>query len=87
VNIPSAFTLVTPTEIECAKAKPAQFVVREFVRHAAILSLVLVISELVIPLQDTFQSPLRRVLFVAWWAAFMAGWKLWSGRRARQRAI
>lgn len=87
MNIPSAFTLMTPTEIEHAKAKPARFVVREFVRSAAILSLVLVISELVIPLQDTFQSPARRVLFVAWWAAFMAGWKLWRSRRAVHRAI
>jgi hypothetical protein len=79
--------LVTPSEIENAKAKPAHFVFREFIRHAAILSLILVISELAIPLQETFQSPQRRVLFVAWWAALMAGWKLWSGRRAVRSAI
>ncbi len=81
MNIRSAFTQVTPAEVEDARAKPVQFAFREFLRHAALLSLVLVISEAVIPLQDTFQSPLKRLLFVAWWAAFMAGWKLWSGRR------
>lgn len=72
-------------EVGSAKAKPAHFVFREFLRHAAILSLVLVLSELLIPLQFTFQSPLRRVLFIAWWAAFMAGWKWWTVRRATRR--
>ena len=81
MNIRSAFSQVTSAEVEDARARPVRFVLREFVRHAAILSLVLAISEVVIPLQETFQSPLRRALFVAWWAAFMAGWKLWSGRR------
>ncbi len=81
MSIRSLFSQVTTAEAEEARVEPVRFVLREFVRHAAILSLVLVISEVVIPLQDTFQSPLRRALFVAWWAAFMAGWKLWSGRR------
>lgn len=87
MNIRSAFSDITSPAVEDARAKPVRFVLREFLRHAALLSLVLVISEVVIPLQDTFQSPLRRVLFVAWWAAFMAGWKFWSGRRAVKSAI
>ena len=81
------WAVVTPSEMDNAKEKPIRFFLFEFMRHAAILSLVLLVSELALPLADTFHSPLRRAIFVGWWAAVMSGWRLWSGRRTAQGAI
>ena len=87
MNILRLWAVVTPSEMENAKVRPVQFFLFEFVRHAALISLVLLVSELAIPLADTFQSPLRRAIFVGWWAAMMSAWKLWSGRRTARGAI
>ncbi len=81
------FVVISPAQMEHASTRPAHFFVFEFLRMAAIVALVLVISETVVPLADTFRSPERRLIFVVWWAAFMAAWNLWSGRRAARGGI
>ena len=76
-----------PAQYGAPSTRPAHRVLFEFLRMAAIVALVPVISETVVPLADTFRSPERRLIFVVWWAAFMAAWNLWSGRRAARGGI
>ena len=66
------FVVNLPAQYGAPSTRPAHCVLFEFLRMAAIVALVPVISETVVPLADTFRSPERRRIFVVWWAAFMA---------------
>ena len=57
------FVVISPVQMEHASTRPAHFFVFEFLQMAAIVALVLVISETVVPLADTFRSPERRRIF------------------------
>ena len=57
---------------ETARTRPAHFLLIEFGRYAAVMALVLVITD-VTPWSFRQEDPIDRVWFVVAWAGLMAG--------------